>query len=226
MKSSHFLLLLVLVTGLLVFPDEVLARAGGGSAKGAGIMGIILAPFFIIYSAIVTYIASKKNKQCKALLETAASRDNFWEIYAIKARIEEAYFKVQQAWMDRNQDIAKEYMSQRLYRKHKMQTDRMLANGTRNVMKNVSLKDAKLVEILDFEDDSKDSFWVLIHGSMIDYLVSDKTGAVLDGEQKTLPFKELWRFKREQHGWVLDEIDQDVSISDLNAFESKVESLT
>lgn len=54
---------------------------------------------------------------------------------------------------------------------------------------------------------------------MIDYSIMEKSGEIVDGEKKNLSFRELWRFKRERHGWVLDEIDQDVSISDLRGFE-------
>ena len=91
------------------------------------------------------------------------------------------------------------------------------------MLEQINLKDAKIVEIIDFEDDTKDAFWVLIHGSMIDYTIDEKTGAVVDGSKEDESFEELWRFKRERHGWVLDEIDQKVSIVDLVSFASKVE---
>lgn len=137
-----------------------------------------------------------------------------------------AYFKIQEAWRERNQDIAKEYMSNRLYTKHKLQTDDMLRRGIKNIMESINLEEATIVEILDYRDDSKDSFWVLIKGSMVDYTIVENTGDVIDGEKKNLSFKELWRFKREDHGRVLDEIDQDVSISDLRGFNPFSEEIT
>lgn len=81
-----------------------------------------------------------------------------WEIDRIKSRIEEVYFKVQMAWRDRDQEIAREYMSDRLYAKHKLQTDDMLKRGVENVMESINLKEVTIVEVLDYRDDSKDTF--------------------------------------------------------------------
>lgn len=69
-KQQLFLLLSIalLITAVLLLPDEAMARAGGGSSKGGGILGLILWPFILIYSGIITYIAATKNKQAKALL--------------------------------------------------------------------------------------------------------------------------------------------------------------
>ncbi|MEW8505098.1 MAG: Tim44-like domain-containing protein [Candidatus Thiodiazotropha sp.] len=204
----------ILVAGmaLLFITDEATARAGGG------ILGLVLWPFILIYSGIFTYIAAKKNKQVKALLRKISGRDPMWDMDQIKTRFEEAYFKVQMAWRDRDQNIAREFLSNRLYAKHKMQTHDIPKRGIRNGMESINLEEVAVVEVLDYRDNSKDAFWTLIKGSMIDNTIVEKTGDVIDGEKKKLSFKELWRFKRASHGWVLDEIDQDVSISDLRGF--------
>ena len=149
-----------------------------------------------------------------------------WDIDHIKGRIEQAYFKVQEAWRERDQDIAKEYMSERLYSRHKLQTDDMLRRGVKNIMESINLAEATIVEVLDYRDDSKDAFWVLIKGSMIDYMILEKSGTVIDGDKDSHAFRELWRFRRERHGWVLDEIDQDVSVSDLRGFNPFSEEVT
>ncbi len=220
-KQTTFLLFGTIAFGvaILVTPDEAFARAGGGSSKGSILESVSL-PLILIYAGIVSYIAATKSKQARKLLQQISEKDPVWEIDRIKARIEETYFKVQEAWRERNQDIAREYMSQRLYNKHKLQTDDMLRRGIKNVMENINLKQARIVEVLDYRDNAKDSFWALITGSMIDYTVLEKTGEFIYGEKKNRSFKELWRFIREDHGWVLDEIDQEVSISDLRGFNS------
>ena len=238
MKSKKYLLsfsFLLVFTILCIFlPDEVVARAGGGfsggdeSSGGSGsvlftLLSIILAPFFMIYSAIVTGIVIKKNRQVKALLEKISKIDRAWDIDGLKARIEKTYFNVQIAWRDRNQDIAKEYMSERLYLKHKIQTDDMSNRGVRNVMESINLKEAKIIEVLDYRDNSKDMFWVHITGSMVDYTIIEKTGRLIEGEKKNNSFKELWKFKRQGNTWVLDEIDQDISASDIRDFNTSTE---
>lgn len=113
-------------------------------------------------------------------------------------------------------------MSQRLYEKHKLQIDDMRAQGRKNEMENIALLDTKIVEVLDYRDDSKDSFWAVIRGEMSDTLVDEQSGKLIDGDRRRRnhAFSELWRFKREAHGWVLDEIDPTVSIAELAAFRA------
>jgi len=150
-QKQQLIILIGIVTltmVIILFPDEVMARAGGGSSKGGGILGLILWPFILIYSGIITYIAAKKNKQAKELLKQISKKDTMWDVGHIKSRVEEAYIKIQQAWRDRDQDIAREYMSNRLYMKHKLQTDDMLKRGIINVMENINLKEATIVSLV------------------------------------------------------------------------------
>jgi hypothetical protein len=221
-KTSILLFIAVAVV-LTFLPLEVFARAGGGRSKGGGIIGLILYPFFLLYSGVVTYYAIKKYKQAKALLNKIAMQDAVWNIDSIKSRIEEAYFAIQHSWRDRTIDSAREYISDRLYRKHKAQIEGMIQAGNQNVMLDITLSSVKVLEVLDFVDDTKDSFIALIEGAMIDKLVNSQ-GLVIDGDDKKRPFKELWKFKREPHGWVLDEIDSDVSISDVRELKAWSES--
>jgi preprotein translocase subunit SecG len=227
---------------LLLFADDSLARAGGGGSFSGGgssyssgssggsdgpaaFWGIVLSPIFFAFSGIATYVARKKHLQAKALAEQIAQQDKIWDLSHIKARIEETYFKVQIAWRERDQEIAREYMSDRLYNKHKLQTDDLIRNKRINMLEQINLSEAMIVEILDYTDDSKDAFWALIKGQMVDYMLDEESGEVIRGSTTTSdPFEELWRFKREAHGWVLDEIDQEVTLSDFRSFKPYSES--
>ena len=107
-------------------------------------------------------------------------------------------------------------MSDRLYEKHKMQTDLMLSEHRRNVLQSINLTEAKIVNVFDYMDNSKDCFWVYIQGAMIDYVVNDQTGARISGNSsKPEGFAELWKIVRGKTGWVLDEIKQDATVFDL-----------
>ncbi len=234
---------LLLGVCLLIFADDALARAGGGGSFSGGgssyssgssggsdavatFWAIVLSPIFMILSGIATYVARSKHLQAKALAELIAQQDKVWDLNHIKARIEETYFKVQIAWRERDQEIAKEYMSERLYTKHKLQTDDLIRNKKINMLEQINLNEAMIVEILDYTDDSKDAFWVLIKGQMVDYMLDEESGEVIRGSTTVSEdFEELWRFKREPHGWVLDEIDQEVTLSDFRSFKPYSESL-
>nr|WP_320048979.1 TIM44-like domain-containing protein [uncultured Desulfuromonas sp.] len=170
-KTRSIVLLLavgaIAVAMLCCAPDSALARAGGGGGKGGGSwLNVILWPVILIYSTILARKVRKKNQESQALLEKLAAHDAAWQIDAIKARIEEAFFKIQHAWMERNQDLAKEYMSERLYRKHKTQTDQMIRDNRKNVLENINLETARIVEVADSKDDSKDHIWVYLEGTM------------------------------------------------------------
>jgi len=223
-RTGNVALVAATIILFVVCCPEALARAGGGRGGGGGIVTFILLPILLIYSAIITHLVVKKNRECQKLLLIAAARDPAWNADAIKARIEQAFFKIQQAWMERNQDLAAEYMSPRLYAKHKMQTDAMIQNKRKNILNSLNLIEAKIVQIADYTNDASDSFWVYIKASAIDYEINEVTGAVVDGkDDKSYPFAELWKFVRKDNGWVVDEIDQKVSIGDLSHLHSLME---
>lgn len=232
-KNTIYLLLIagVAITICISFPDTVLARAGGGGSggKGGGLVTLIIWPILLIYSAFLTRIVLKKNKESKILLAQIEQLDSSWDLDKIKSRIEIAFFKIQEAWMKRDQDIAKEYMSERLYLKHKTQTDQMMRENRKNILEGINLKEAKIVEVADFKDDSKDRIWVYLKGDMIDYIVDSVTNDLISGDEvRNLTFKELWKFiKNSENNWVLDEIDQIAEISDLkemNSFSQELEN--
>jgi predicted lipid-binding transport protein (Tim44 family) len=207
--------------------DSAWARAGGGgggSGKG-GILSLIALPFFIIYSAIITHQVRKKSKACKELLARLEKLDPAWDIDAIRHRINEVFFKVQQAWMARDQNLAKDCMSDAIFQKHKLQTDHLIEEHHKNMLENINLTHADIVDVEDFVDNMKDRFWAHIEGSMIDYTIDDTNNRVVSGDSKKAEtFTELWKFVRIGNTWVLDEIDQSVSLSDLKGFEAKTDS--
>jgi hypothetical protein len=210
-NSRLFLLIMAVVAlGLTTASVEAFARAGGrgGGGRISLILLLILLPLVVIYSAIVSYIVNKKHRQCRGLLQRLEQIDASWDPESIKRRVEQMYFKVQEAWMQRDQSIAREFMSDRLYEKHKMQTDVMRSEHRKNVLEQINLVQTKVVNVSDYADDSKDCLRVYIQGSMIDYMVNDQTGERISGDSRRLEFfAELWTLVRGKTGWVLDEIE-------------------
>ena len=219
-KALPFLLLV-----LTLLPADLYARAGGGGGGGGGgkggIFSIFLYPIVLAYIALLHYKISIKNREAEALIEKFSGPDSAWKIEGLKSRIEVCFFKIQEAWMERNQDLAKEYMSRRLYEKHKAQTDLMILNHEKNILKNINLLQAKIVEAVDYQDNSKDLIWVYIGAEMIDYMSNEQDNSVIKGNAyEKEKFSELWKFIREDGRWVLDEINQKVSLIDISSFRS------
>ena len=216
MTLSRVLLVFSFAFLLIFLPEEVLARAGGGSStstnNGGGILGYIIGG---IFSSIMAVIVYQKNKKCNELIEKLSKVDVAWDPHALKARIELTYFNVQESWKQRNNELAKEHMSQGLYRKHKFKIERMIEDGHKPMMFAIKLNQATIVEVTDFEDDSKDRLCALIEGSMIDYMIDEKTKEHISGVAEDQTFKEFWKFVREGDNWVLDEIDQTATSREL-----------
>lgn len=208
---------------LILACGDAFARAGGGGDGFGGILLYLLYPLLLVYAAIVTWLLARKSREAKAALARAA-QDPAWDHDELKSRIEYVFFKVQRAWTERDQEIARSCMSDRIYQKHKLQTDQMLQEDTRNVLEAINLSKATIVEVADFQDNAKDQLWAAVEGSMIDYTLRLRTGEVIKGRRnKAEGFSELWKFVRTPQGWVLDEIDQRMGIGDLLGMRSSAE---
>lgn len=235
MKKSHYLawLLPILLVGfviLLLAPADLYARAGGGGGggggggRGGGVIKLIALIIYLVYSGIVWAIIRRKESRATLLLDQLARTDLTWGRAAIHDRIEKVYYLVQEAWARRDQSIARSAMSDRLFELHSEKSARMRADHRKNILNDVRLRKAEIVEAVDFRDDSLDRLWVVIHGSMIDYIVDDRTDQVLEGNpEKNEAFKELWKFVRGPNGWVLDEIDSNIELDDLLRLNSSTE---
>jgi hypothetical protein len=210
---------IIITTLLLLAPEVALARAGGGGGHGKGSwLNLVMLPLLLIYSAIITHQVRKKSKACNDLLARIGKQDPAWDLNSIKHRIEQVFFKVQQAWMARDQNLAKDCMSNAIFEKHKLQTDQMIAAHRKNMLESINLTETDIVDVEDFSDNKKDCFWVYLKGSMIDYTIDDTSNRVVSGERKSEGFTELWKFVRSGDNWVLDEIDQKVSLFKLKGF--------
>ena len=221
--------LFVLISGMLFYiPTAVFARGGGGRGGGFSTWElIILLPIIIVYMIILTYYLRKRQNEARNIVKKIQKQDSSWNKGKIKYDVEKTFYKMQEAWMERDQDIAKDYISKSLYNIHKAQTDAMIASNRKNVLEKVKLEDVKLVEVEDFKDDDIDNFWVYITGSMIDYIINDETKEVISGNsEKSESFNELWRFTRGSNGWVLDEIESKDILSNLRKFKSFSEEIT
>lgn len=227
MKCKYYFYFLVGILLLLITPLEVFARAGGGgSSGGVGIFGLILYPFFLIYTAMITHQVIKKNKQCRSLLEKLQVHEEIWDTNQLRERVQTAFYRIQDAWMNRNQMLACEYMSLKLFEKHKMQTDLMIENHEQNIMRDIELNDFRIVDVEDYKQNSKDVFWICYQGSMFDYIVDDRSGNIKRGKSdRKESFRELWKYIVQDGQWVVDEIKSTTRLSDLGKYRAYSENI-
>lgn len=174
---------------------------------------------------MISYYLNKRSKEASNLSRKIEKYDKSWNLQKMEKDVKETYFKIQEAWMERNQNIALDYMSESLYNLHKTQTDLMIKENRKNILHNIQLNKVKIVEIEDYKEDSIDHFWAYISGSMIDYIADDVTGSLISGDSnETQTFAEVWKFVRGPNRWVLDCIEQDI-LGNLMHFRSFSEEL-
>jgi len=109
-------------------------------------------------------------------------------------RAQTAFFKLQQAWQARNQDLARDVMSDALYERHKMQTDQLLANHQIDMLENIVIGHANIVGVN--AGHPYDSIIVSFSASMTDYTIDENTKQVVSGNQYPKTFTERWTFIR------------------------------
>lgn len=217
MRLRSLLSIATVIAVLILAPDSAFARAGGGGGGGggshyrdSGLVAMVIFPATALYFLVAMILMDYKQREAAELMRRLEKLDPLWGESHIQARIEATYFAVQNAWTQRNQDLAREFMTDRLYEKHKRQTDAMIAEQRRNVLENVHLIHAKVIGVQQFVNKSQDRIQVHIKGSMIDYHIYTETGIRLSGDTNTPEgFTEIWQFLRGDSDWLLDQIDQD-----------------
>ena len=122
------------------------------------------------------------------------AKDPNFDERAFLDRAQTTFFKVQQAWAARNQDLARDCVSDALYERHKMQTDQLIANHQIDVLENIVIGNAHIMSATP--GNAFDSIVVAFTASMTDYTVDENTRQVVSGNQYRQTFTEFWTFIR------------------------------
>lgn len=159
--------------------------------------------------AIIFYARIRmKNIKVKNEMKKLSEIDSTWNYKEFRQTIEDTFFAVQKAWMERNQDISRCFISKALYEEYNTKCEWMKLRHEKNILKRIHLSDALPVEIDDEEGDKDDMIWVYIRAKMVDYIIDDRTKKFISGSILASSFEEYWKFIKENGTWVLDEIRQ------------------
>jgi len=110
-------------------------------------------------------------------------------------RAQAAFFALQKAWMDRNLEPARVYMSDGIYHRWKTQIDAMIAAHKKNMLDNLVIGGVQIVKVQT--DPNFDTITVRIDASAADYEVDDTTtNKVIYGSRQNQNFTEYWTFIR------------------------------
>jgi predicted lipid-binding transport protein (Tim44 family) len=128
-------------------------------------------------------------------LATLQAKDPNFNQQMFLDRAQAAFFALQKAWMDRNLEPARVYMSDGIYHRWKTQIDAMIAAHKKNMLDNLVIGGVQIVKVQS--DPNFDTITVRIDASAADYEVDDTTAnKVIYGSRQNQNFTEYWTFIR------------------------------
>ncbi|MGN6399109.1 MAG: Tim44 domain-containing protein [Flavisolibacter sp.] len=208
-KSIFFYFRFLLFSSLSVY-----ARAGGGSGGsssgyGRG-LGVLLA---LINLALITFFIYKKSKKAKQLISQISSQDTLWNYNQMIDFAQDVFSRMQNAWMERNMELVKDIVTERLYMDYQKQLNWQKVKHEQNIVEDIEIKRTEIIGVEDHAGKENDKFTVYIKGKLVDYTISDKTGKIYTNKSKNKAgFVDLYYFVRKNDKWFLDKIDNDVSL--------------
>lgn len=126
-------------------------------------------------------------------LSALQARDPNFNQQVFLDRAQQTFFVLQNAWMARNLEPARVYLSDGIYNRWKLQIDQMVAMHKRNVLEDLAINGCTIARVAG--DPNFDSITVRIDAWAADYEVDDQNKLV-SGDKKAAPFTEYWTFSR------------------------------
>jgi hypothetical protein len=242
MKKKH---LFVLIALLVVAATQLLfARAGGGGGFGGGFSGgfhstptygyhsgnghvipwgvwdyILFYGFFsslIVIFFLMHIVFWKANLFTWLTWMKISRKDPFWDMEAMKRNATKTFSHMQQAWQTQNMDKVKHLVTPELYQNYQLMLTEMKKKGERNFIKDIEFTDINIISCEDFKDNSKDRYMAHIKGNLLDYTVHEPTKKIIKNTDQTREnFTDTYHFVRSNNSWILEHIDNSVSLWDI-----------
>ena len=126
-------------------------------------------------------------------LRALQARDPNFNQQVFVDRAQQTFFVLQNAWMARNLEPARVYLSDGIYNRWKLQIDQMLAMHKRNLLEDLAINGCTVARVAS--DPNFDGITTRIDAWAADYEVDDQNKMV-SGDKKAAPFTEYWTFIR------------------------------
>ena len=152
-------------------------------------------------------VAAKADKTHK-LLEFLARQDATMQPEKLEAVARAAFLKLQECWQAREYGPMQPLLMPDLYRNHCGQLAGLKRNHEINMIADVKLTRAELVNVRYAAKPERREFTVLLTASAKDFYVDDRTLNFLRGDKSAAEFQEFWIFHLQGEAWLLREIEQ------------------
>ena len=192
---------------LLLFTELITARAGHFHSRSHSSIHFQNILYLLIASIIFVFIFKrviiKKDKNNSNFLKKLATKDSNWEPNYIKEMAKNTYLTTQEAWQKNEWSIAKKYLTDELYNKYKNIATKMKKENKKNIISDISIEEIKIIKV----DIEKNEISIYIAGSMIDYIINEKTEIIEEGRAEVENyFKDKMVFVQQNNKWLLKDI--------------------
>jgi predicted lipid-binding transport protein (Tim44 family) len=127
-------------------------------------------------------------------LEDIKNRDPQFSEPVFLDQARTAFTAIQDAWEKRSIDGVRVYLTDDTAKRFAIQVEEMRARGERNILDQLVIDEARVVK--GGCGGGADSVTVRFGAHMVDYVVDEKSGRLVDGSMQPRPFVELWTFVR------------------------------
>jgi len=200
-------------------------HAAGGAAGGGGCSSIGLMDILIIVGIIYLGMRLLRRRKENAYAYEAASRpvavpsweevkpapqlenpveselnqirqyDPQFEAAAFKNMAQDAFFKMQAAWMRQDLSSVKDLLTSEMYGILDQELTGMKAKGQINRLENIAIREIEFSEA--WQEEGQDYVTVGFLANLLDYVTDAKTGQVVSGsDTEPVKFEEYWTFMR------------------------------
>jgi len=123
--------------------------------------------------------------------------------------VEELFFRIQAAWMNRSFDGVKNLITLEMRDYLSGEFARLKQQHMISSLENIAVRKVEIAEV--WRESGRDFITVLFTANLLDYTLDDNTGEVIDGDKLTpVKFQEFWTFSSGvgSHQWQLTGINQ------------------
>ncbi len=128
-----------------------------------------------------------------AELQKLKQKDPNFNEQAFKDYVENAFFKIQEAWETQNLEISRPYVTEKIMQRYSTQLADLKSRGEKNILENIVIGHQQIVGIRS--DAQYDYITVKLDASMSDY-TTNAEGKKISGDKKIRPFTEFWTLLR------------------------------
>lgn len=126
-----------------------------------------------------------------------------------KDQCTDTFFRIQGAWANRDMSVARNLLTDEMYRVIQGDADELRRNGRINRLENIAVRNIEISEA--WQEEGNDYITVHIVANVLDYTIDEKSGQIVTGS-KTEPvkFEEYWTFTRPvgNNPWQMSAINQ------------------